>query len=602
MKWFGKKKDKKKGANNIAPPSDSESIASATAVTPVESTMSAGKVTAITDKLNSSTSLDLDLTIAAKIKELQKLKTYKADFSGLKLFKLDKKICQLKDLQTLTANKCELAAVSKQMTKLNALTYLSLNDNELPIFPAEICYLKTLVKLHIKGNRFNYLPNLEKLQHLKELDASQNKIADISKFVVDFPKMKLEILMLNNNKLNLKSSPMMHCKTLMTLDLSNNIELQTLPDSTAQCTQLKFLKLRMTNLNEIPPKISELANLTTLDLHGNSLSSIPSLNSSNLCELDVSNNNLSELPALSKPLEKLNVSHNQLSVLIEKFEEFLRLKEIDASHNKITKLSRTVSSLRDLKRLNLAYNAISVVPDTISSIRSLEFFDISYNRIEKINHVFTVKGLKELSAANNKLASVTVDNNFDLSIEKLDISCNMINIIDSSFLHFKQLKELNVSDNHLTAIPDFLAKLKCLTHLMLNKNRLKALPDSFKELVELKHLNVADNDNLHAIPVSLVVNLRQLESPMREIYSLDFSNVDKLESYHSCIVRKLFPNLDLAHTIAIEGGVEQVKALAASIQFGSSSTSKHCVVTMGSVRAGGCFGSNNRSIVILQYL
>ena len=95
--------------------------------------------------------------------------------------------------------------------------------------------------------------------------------------------------------------------------------------------------------------IDELANLTTLYLHSNSLASLPDLSKlTNLTSLNLSNNKLTSLPDLSKltNLQYLNLSNNPLIIFESQLEWLNKIPyHTDLSEFKIIKDNELTRSL-----------------------------------------------------------------------------------------------------------------------------------------------------------------------------------------------------------------------------------------------------------------
>ncbi|MEH1861396.1 MAG: leucine-rich repeat domain-containing protein [Nostoc sp.] len=130
-----------------------------------------------------------------------------------------------------------------------------------------------------------------------------------------------------------------------------------------QAARVKATHLNLHNnqLSSLPPKFSQLSNLTTLYLHNNQLSSLPPEISqlSNLTTLYLDNNQLSSLPPEISQLSNLTtlyLDNNQLSSLPPEISQLSNLTELSLSNNQLSSLPPEISQLSSLTRLDLSKN------------------------------------------------------------------------------------------------------------------------------------------------------------------------------------------------------------------------------------------------------
>ena len=193
-------------------------------------------------------------------------------------------------------------------------------------------------------------------------------------------------------------------------DIANKIEDDGLDEDIFELTQLNFLEITRSGLQMLSPKIGQLANLTSLSLHGNKLDEIPvticKLNKLKL--LDISMNNLSVLPqeiSSLLDLQTLNASNNNLTEFID-VSRFSKLQSLDVSNNKLKELPSGIDSpeLKLLMTLSALNNEIESLPDNLSALPSLKFLDVSNNKLEALPPQLGECGkLKEFRCTGNKL-------------------------------------------------------------------------------------------------------------------------------------------------------------------------------------------------------
>ncbi|KAK8602027.1 hypothetical protein V6N12_051849 [Hibiscus sabdariffa] len=221
----------------------------------------------------------------------------------------------------------------------------------------------------------------------------------------------------------------------------------------------------------IPPQISNLVNLTLLNLSSNLLNgSIPY----ELCRME--------------KLERVYLSNNSLSGEIPAaLGNITHLGLLDLSMNKLSgSIPDSFANLPQLRRLLLYGNQLSgTIPLSLGKCVNLEILDLSRNKLSGIIPG-EVAGLRSLKLYLN-LSSNHLHGPLPLELSKMD----MVLAIDLS------------SNNLSGTIPSQLGNCIALEHLNLSSNSLEGeLPGSIGQLPYLKELNVALNQLSGDIPVT----------------------------------------------------------------------------------------------------
>ena len=242
----------------------------------------------------------------------------------------------------------------------------------------------------------------------------------------------------------------------------NNFNYSPIPSELGRLSKLTHLNLSSSSFVGLPPEISLLSNLSSLDLtYVNMSSKFPYFfaNLSSLTHLAMKNCGVhGEFPEkifhLPK-LEFLNAQHNQN--LSGRFPEF-----------------QLGSSLKTLwfSRTNFSGN----IPFSIGNLESLEFLSIARAKFSGI-----------LPSSIGKLTNLSY----------LDLSYNSFNGEVPSFL--RNLTKLNIlwfGGNQFTGqIPSWIGNLTGLAVLSLARNKLYGpIPQSLSRLKNLRTFNIFDND------------------------------------------------------------------------------------------------------------
>merc|ERR1712032_1262330 len=180
-------------------------------------------------------------------KEKKKLDSYK-DGQGDSKKNLEKKIERAKKSGFLSLKGFELSDIPAEVLDLLDLRTLVLSDNPLGRVPEEIEKLKNLRILHLVNCDIGDegIPEqLFTLEHLQELNLSQNHINDPSNLLTRFPN-------------------------LVRLNLSDN-DVLAIDDALNLPGCLQSLNFERNNLSELPRTIGELPNLKVLRVRGNNI-------------------------------------------------------------------------------------------------------------------------------------------------------------------------------------------------------------------------------------------------------------------------------------------------------------------------------------------
>ena len=230
-------------------------------------------------------------------------------------------------------------------------------------------------------------------------------------------------------------------------------------------------------------------------------------------------------------LEELNLSHNPLQVIpvevgnLELLAElgqweigisFLnRLQRLNVSHCQLSAWPPQVSSLPELQHLDLSHNQIREVPGEVADLLVLRSLRLSSNGLQKLApEVYSMQKLEELDLSHNCLVGLPEPIPSNLSndpvercmerLRLLDISHNQLTVLDDLLGIFSRLETLDASWNSITCFHgESISKLTTLSVLDISHNQLEVFPDGLRSCVSLTHFKATHN-KLGFVPESFV--------------------------------------------------------------------------------------------------
>jgi leucine-rich repeat protein SHOC2 len=347
-----------------------------------------------------------------------------------------------------------------------------------------------------------------------------------------------------------------------TLYLSNR-NIDTLPESIGELTELTELHLENNQLTNLPESIGKLTNLTKLYLQSNQLIDLPEIlaNLTNLTNLEINGNPFTDLSILKKIqyLKGLKIKifdvylpHRYWTKFSEWEPEWLldednaeirrvliaqlgypriwkELFEITPNNrlqdNSIDKLSRF--------KLNLGGNQLTNLPEGIKKFIELTSLYLHHNWLTDLpDSIGNLVNLTELDLGNNQLTSIPDSIGNLVNLTELDLGNNQLTSIPDSIGNLVNLTELDLGNNQLTSIPDSIGNLVNLTVLKLDDNQLTDLSESIENLTNLISLGLFNN-KLTNLPESIckLTNLTKLYLGNNPL--VDFSILKKLPKLRS---------------------------------------------------------------------
>jgi GTPase SAR1 family protein len=218
------------------------------------------------------------------------------------------------------------------------------------------------------------------------------------------------------------------------LDLSS-MELNELPESIGQLTQLRALEIADNHLTALPDWVGNLAQLEELNITGNRVRTLPEafVNLKNLSHMFLGHNDFREFPELVKHLPELRglfLHNNKLTELPEWLKELSNLTNLTLSDNPIYGSLPSLEKLKKLVQLDmgpLSEDSLNAIPPWLQSLTNLQ--DLSFSGCN----------LRELPNWLSELKNLLF----------IDVSGNLLNEIPSSLIQLEKLEILYLESNPL---------------------------------------------------------------------------------------------------------------------------------------------------------
>lgn len=155
--------------------------------------------------------------------------------------------------------------------------------------------------------------------------------------------------------------------------------------------------------------------------------------------------------------------------------------------------------MKNLRKLSLSGNLIENIPgDTFDDLAKVQEIDLSNNKLKNLqaNQFKNNQKLEFVNLNHNVIQSSDLQNLKSISIERLDLSYNMMNILsDNAFDGMENLVSISLDANELTNfhINTFSKNIR-LEKISAERNQIEALPVGFlRSNKKLVFLGLGDN-------------------------------------------------------------------------------------------------------------
>ncbi len=333
------------------------------------------------------------------------------DLSNNNLSQLPDSIGKLTNLKDLNIRSNQFKTLPPSMENLYSLESLDLQKNIFTSIPELIFNLKSLNSLLINRNKIdtnNTYKNLLKLNGLTYLQIDKNNLGQFNELIEKLEKIKRFSLQIDNgyppsvrylwNEGLIKRfileepsiTPKFNYKELKyVLDIEDlvNTKVFWAGDREDPIGKKVWFSVNDEHITELviadipaldifPEPITNLRHLIKLTMLGNSITSIPDTigNLASLKFLDLSQNKIIRLPETignCNKLEVLKLRGNVIKQLPQSIGNLTLLTQLDLFDNSLSILPDSIGKLGNLKNLNLGRNKLETLPTSIENLKSL---------------------------------------------------------------------------------------------------------------------------------------------------------------------------------------------------------------------------------------
>lgn len=465
----------------------------------------------------------LNLTEEIPLKFLNNL----SNLTQVMLLKNKIKVIQREFLQSLTnleildMRSCEIIAIEENSFEfLVKLKVLHLQINSIKNIDASLFKnTKILTELYLNNNKISSIhdESFTNLNNLEILHADHNEIKILSENLFHNVRSLRELTISENSIENLAENIFINNEQLEILNIDFNRVYSLTQKNFINLQNLKSLSLKFNSIGHIDDGVFiNLINLEIVSLHSNKIQNLHKnifQNSSKLTSIDISMNNLSSIESdifnNLNSVEILNLADNSIQMIeTQSFQTLPNLKELNLRGNKIKTLTT-----------NMFINA------STSSYRSINKIDISHNLINKISSDFFDKILlKTFDATGNVCLNKSYDylGLGDMETQKADFEkCRAI-IPECKYMKFDQFEGCSIENFQISDLQKDLAFEVKVDGISANDVKLVKFSSS----------------NISFIPAILFESFRCLE-----IFTAIDIDIKRLEKIDNCENLKLL-NLD----------------------------------------------------------
>lgn len=417
---------------------------------------------------------------------------------------LDPSISRLGQLASLDLSSNALTSIPDEFTDLTQLRKLNLSHNDLGQASLNAILDLQLTELNASHNQLSaplISRDCEILNSLQTLNLSNNRLTALADSSSGQFGTLREINLSNNRITSLPD--LSGWAELLTMDLSDN-QLSSIPAGFTSLKKVKQVSLRGNNLRTLDPRIGLMESLENLQLSGNPLRSRRALtlvtedlkaDLRSQLEPESEDAGLQDAPVPAKPLAES--TSDDVETQAPKNWPVSSGGVVDRSSTGLETIDESVlqatAADQAIRRLELHHNQLCSIPAALSILGgTLTQLDLSHNKLPSDLYLVSPLDLPHL--------------------QTLKLSCNNISTLAPLISHLSaaRLSTLDVSANQLSTLIPLRATYPSLTTLVASDNSISDL--SVDAIKGLEVVDLGNNDIGHVPPnLGLLKGLQRLD-------------------------------------------------------------------------------------------
>jgi internalin A len=288
--------------------------------------------------------------------------------------------------------------------------------------------------------------------------------------------------------------------------------------------------------------------------------------------LDYSARGLTELPpevSQHADLQELNLARNQLTALPPEIGQLTGLQRLWLDGNQLTALPPEIGQLTGLRELSLGRNQLSGLPREIGQLTGLEELIISGNQLSGLpREIGQLTRLRTLWLDGNRLSELPPEIPRLASLRTLGLDGNQLSGLPPEIGQLTRLRTLGLGGNQLSGLPPEIGQLTRLRTLGLGGNQLSGLPPEIGQLTHLETLWLGGNQ-LTALPYQLAdlltddLELEWAGNPLKEPFPELFERGYQALATYLRSLAGAIPQYEAKVLLVGEGNVGKTSLLAA---------------------------------------
>jgi internalin A len=360
----------------------------------------------------------------------------------------------------------QINEVPNEVFEIDSLVEIDFGTIPITSMSDKICNLKNLKTVTIQNYESNNFPSVfREIPSLRNLTFCSQGISSIPDWLMEWKQ--LEYLNISDCK-NLRDIAGLP-PNLVYLHIGGTA-IQKIPDLVFDLKRLKKIVLHNLGLKNIPKELFEMKSLSSLFIGENNLSTLPEELASleDLVEVILYENNFKVFPSILGQMESLKVirlSRNQISEINCNLEKLIKLRTIDLADNIFTVFPEELRDLKNIENIVFSnifnsskdktrpFNQIKEIPTWILELSKLDSLGLDYNPITDIPVEIVREGV---AAIKNFISSKLEADTEELLCEAKMVMVGRGNVGKSVLTKKLTLPSYNLSESETTKGIDIL--------------------------------------------------------------------------------------------------------------------------------------------------